>query len=192
MDIRYAIRSLFKNPGFTLLAVLVLGLGIGANSAIFSVINAVILQPLPYKQPDRIVNIANLWRSATGRSITVSAPDYHDWEAQATAFETMAYYIGGETSILAGAQPDYAAVYRVTPGFFRVMGAEPALGRLFNDEEQKPSGPLAAVISYGFWQRNFAGNPKVLGKTVKTQDRIFTIVGVMPAGFQYPGKTDVW
>src|SRR5882724_5413815 len=141
MDFKFAVRSLLKSPGFTVLAVLVLGLGIGANSAIFSVINAVILQPLPYKQPERIVSVANFWKSATGRSLNVSAPDFHDWQAQNTVFESMGYYVGGETSVLAGNQPDYAVVRSVSSEFFQVMGADPVIGRLFSPEETKLNGP---------------------------------------------------
>jgi len=192
VDFKFAVRSLFKSPGFTILAVLVLGLGIGANSAIFSVINAVILQPLPYKDPGRIVNIANFWKSATGRSITVSAPDFHDWEKQNTVFESMAYWWGGETNVLAGSQPDYALARYVSRNFFHVLGSDTVIGRLFNAEESKLNGPNAVVISYGFWQRNFAGNPNALGKTVKADGKIYSVVGVMPAGFQFPGKSDLW
>ena len=147
MDLKFALRSLRKNPGFTLLAVVVMALGIGANTAVFSVVNAVLLKPLAYSNPDRIVTLSSLWRKSGGHG-QVSAPDFHDWHDQSTAFESMAYYQDDSTSVMSGASAEYAHIAEVTPEFFRVFGVEPAAGRLFSSEEQKPGGAGAVVISY--------------------------------------------
>ena len=114
MDLKFAVRSLFKNPGFTLLAVLVMALGIGANTAVFSVVNAVLLKPLPYSHPDRIVTLSSLWRKS-GSHGTVSAPDFHDWHDQSSAFSAMAYYYNDETAVTTGSSAEYGKAAGVTP-----------------------------------------------------------------------------
>src|ERR1700683_4438581 len=156
MDLKFALRSLRKNPGFTLLAVLVLALGIGANTAVFSVVNAVLLKPLAYSSPDRIVTLSSLWRKS-GSHGTVSAPDFHDWHNQSSAFAAMAYYQNDETSVTTGSSAEYGNVAIVTPEFFRVFELEPATGRMFTPDEQKPGGSAVVLISHSFWQRHFGG-----------------------------------
>lgn len=191
MDLKFALRSLLKNPGFTLLAVLVMALGIGANTAVFSVVNTVLLKPLAYFHPDRIVTLSSLWRKSGGHG-QVSAPDYHDWQRQSSAFAAMAYYQNDETSVTAGSTAEYGRIAMVTPEFFRVFGTEPVLGRTFTTEEQKKGGAAAVVISHSFWQSHFGGNAQALGQTVKMLDNTFSIVGVLPRGFHFPEKTDIW
>ncbi len=191
MDLKFAIRSLFKNPGFTLLAVLVMALGIGANTAVFSVVNAVLLKPLPYSHPDRIVTLSSLWRKS-GSHGTVSAPDFHDWHDQSSAFSAMAYYANDETAVTTGSSAEYGKVASVTPEFFHVFEMEPVVGRVFTPEEQKQGGAPVAVVSYSFWQSHFNGSPNALGQNVKMLDKTFPIVGVLPAGFGFPDKTDIW
>src|SRR5258706_10178580 len=171
MDLRFAIGSLRKTRGFTLLAVLVMALGIGANTAVFSVVNAVLLKPLAYRDPDRIVTISNFWTRTGLLSRNVSGPDFHDWHDQSTAFESMAYYSGEQTSVVTGSAAEYAEVARGTPEFFSVFGVEPIIGRLFNAEEHKKGGAPAVVISHAYWQSHFAGNPNALGKTVRMFDK---------------------
>jgi predicted permease len=184
MDLRYALRTLSKTPGFSLVAVLVLALGIGANTAIFSVINAVLLRPLPYSDPDRIVTIWSSRHNSANVS-QVSGPDYHDFHNQSSAFEAMAYYQSGGTSVLAGQEPEQVTNARVTPEFFRVFDVQPAIGNT-------PTDTQGVAISYAFWQRSFGGDAKALGRSLKMYDRSFTVVGVMPPGFQFPGNCDVW
>src|SRR5580700_8480346 len=123
MDLKFALRSLRKNPGFTLLAVVVMALGIGANTAVFSVVNAVLLKPLAYPDPDRIVTLSSLWRKS-GSHGPVSAPDFHDWHNQSTAFAAMAYYDDDSTAVMSGASAEYAHAAEVTPEFFQVFGVE--------------------------------------------------------------------
>ena len=149
-DLRYAVRTWRRQPGFAALAVATLALGIGANAAMFSVVNAVLLKPLDYPRPDRIVALTNLWRR-TGLHGTVSAPDFHDWHDGASSFGAMAYYIGGDTSVSVAGAADYAPAVRVTPGFFDVFGVAPAIGRPWTRDEQTASGPPAALISHDFW-----------------------------------------
>ncbi len=191
MDLKYALRSLLKNPGFTVVAVLVMALGIGANTAMFSVVNAVLLRPLAFRDADRIVAIRTMWKK-DGSGNQVSAPDYHDWHDQSTAFEAMANYNAGESAISLGPTAEYAQVASVAPEFFRVFSIEPMLGRLFSPEESKPGGSAAVLISDAYWRSHFGGNTNVLEKTVRLYDRTLNIVGVLPAGFRFPEKTDVW
>ena len=190
-DLRYAARSLRRQPVFALLAIGTLALGIGANAAIFSVVNAVLLRPLAYSQPERIVAINNLWRKS-GVSVTVSAPDFHDWHDHASSFDAMAYYSGGETSVSAGGAAEYGTVMLATPGFFAIFGVAPAMGRVIEPSDEVPGSPLAAVVSHEFWTRRLGGRPDAIGATVSFTQRTFTIVGVMPPGFRFPTRTDVW
>ena len=191
MDLKYALRTFFKNPAFTLLAVTVMALGIGANTAVFSTVNTVLLKPLPYPEPDRIVSVSSLWKK-TGKHGQASGPDFHDWHDQSTSFSAMAYYINSDTSILAGQAAEYANVAQVTPEFLDVFGMQPQIGRWFSPEETKPGSAGALVISNEFWQSHFGGNPSALGQTVRVYGRNLPIVGVLPPRFQYPDKSSLW
>jgi predicted permease len=192
MDLRFAIRSLVKNPGFTVVAVLVMALGIGANTAMFSVVNAVLLRPLAYRDADRIVKLRTMWKK-DGSGNQVSAPDFHDWHDQSTAFEAMANYQNfGETAVSIGPAAEYAMMASVSSEFFDVFSIQPAIGRLFSPEEFKPKGSAAVLISDSYWRSHFGGNTDVLGKTVRMFDRSLNIVGVLPPGFHFPEKTDIW
>jgi predicted permease len=192
MDLRFALRSLRKDPGFAILAVLVMALGIGANTAVFSVVNAVVLKPLAYREPDRIVTLSSLWRKSGHRG-TVSAPDFHDWHDQSGSFSAMAYYtyFGDDaTAVTVRSMAEYTPTAEVTPEFFEVFGVQPVLGRDFSAEERKTGSGV--LIGYAYWQSHFGGRPEVLGQTVRMLEMNFAIVGVMPQGFSYPDKTDIW
>jgi putative ABC transport system permease protein len=195
-DLRYAIRMLYKNPGFTAAAVLTLALGIGANTAVFSVVNTVLLKPLAYRDPDRIVTLSSVWDktkdTAASLGSPVSVPDFQDWHDQSTAFEAMAYYAGRQTPVMVGPEAEYGRATRVTPEFFQVFGVAPIVGRLFTPEEQTPGSGGAAVISHSFWQSHFGGNLSALRQTVRMFDRTVSIVGVLPPDFRFPDKTDIW
>src|SRR6202167_2090100 len=191
MDLKFALRSLRKNPGFTLLAVMIMALGIGANTAVFSVVNAVLLRPLAYRNPDRIVTLSSLWMKSGGHG-RVSAPDFHDWHDQSTAFAAMAYYDDDSTSVMSGASAEYTHVAEVTPEFFQVFGVEPVAGRLFSPEEQKPGGAGAVVVSYSYWQSHFGANANALGQAVRMLGKSFSIAGVLPPRFHFPKETDIW
>ena len=191
-DLRYALRNLVRQPGFAATAILTLALGIGATTAIFSVVNAVVLRPLPYREPDAIVAVRTLWTKTGLNSATVSAPDFHDWKAQNRSFDALAYYSGGEAPVMADGNPDYATTYIVTPGFFEALGVGPRAGRLFTPEEEKAGGPLAAVITDAYWRRQFGARADAIGSTLKLGDQFFTIVGVLPPGLRFPARADVY
>jgi predicted permease len=192
MDLKFALRSLRKNAGFTLLAVLVMGLGIGANTAMFSVVNSVLLKPLDYRDPARILTLSSLSKT-NGSHFQVSAPDFHDWHDQSTAFSAMAYYdFDPETAIATRSGAEYGSVAEVTPEFFRVFAVEPAIGRFFSPEEVQPGSPGAVMISYSYWQTHFGADAGVIGQTVRMLGKTFPIVGILAPRFHFPDKTDIW
>jgi putative ABC transport system permease protein len=189
-DLRYALRTLLKSPGFTAVAVLTLALGIGANTAIFSVINAVLLAPLPYPQPDRIMTLNEF---SNGTNTAVAFPDYLDWRRSNTVFDELAISRRESHNLsVAGRQPEHVGTACVTANFFQVIGLLPALGRTFTEAEDKVGGPALAVISDGIWQRVFQKDPSVLGRTVSLDNQPFTVIGVMPAAMSSPGAVDIW
>ena len=191
-DLRYAARSLFRQPSFALTAILTLALGIGATTAIFSVVNAVVLRPLPYPEPGRIVAIVTSWTKTGARNLTVSAPDFEDWKRQSRSFAAMAHFAGAETSVTLDGAADYAEVYRVTPGFFETLGAKAIAGRLLSSEEQTRGGPAAVVITDAFWRQQFGASRAAIGSTVKFSDRAHTIVGVLEPGVRFPARADIY
>ena len=191
-DIRYAVRSLLRQPGFALTAILTLALGIGATTAIFSAVDAIILRPLSFPRADRIVAVGNYWTKTGLRSTLVSAPDFHDWESQNRSFSAIAYYIGGDISVTVNGSAEYAAVHRVTPGFYDVLGAKAQVGRLLTKAEQAPGGPSAVVITDAFWRRQFGADPRAVGATVKFNHTLFTIAGVLDRGIRYPARADIY
>jgi predicted permease len=191
-DVRYGMRTLIRQPGFALTAILTLALGIGATTAIFSVVNAVVLRPLPFDQPDRIVVVTNTNLKTGTRSTTVSGPDFRDWREQSRSFAELSYYAGGETSVTVNGASDYASAISVTPGYFRVFGAPARLGRLLNAEEERPGGPSSAVITDAYWRRQFGSDPTVIGATLTFGQRAYTIVGVAASSFRFPARSDIY
>jgi putative ABC transport system permease protein len=189
-DFRHALRVLTRRPAFTLVAVLTLAAGIGANTAIFSVVNGVLLRPLPYPEPDRIVRLAE--QSQSGKPIDVSHPNFLDWRASARSFEALVEYAGGTETVLGGQDAVFADVYAVTDGFFRVFGVAPMLGRTFVAEEMRPGGAPAAVAGYQFWRTTLGGERDLSRLHVTVEGLELRIVGVMPDGFEYPAKADLW
>jgi putative ABC transport system permease protein len=191
-DLRYAVRMLAKNPGFTLIAVLTLALGIGANAAIFSVVHGVLLQRLPFPNADRLVQL----QEAVGpeRSNPVSYPNFLDWKAQNHVFEQMAAYGDAEYIVNVSEKSERVLGEIVTEGYFPVLGITAALGRTFLPEEnQVPGAHAVAVIGYGFWQRVYGSDPQILGKTIRVNNANFTIVGVAPRGFRgFSDESEIW
>jgi putative ABC transport system permease protein len=184
-DLRYGARMLLKQPGFTLIALATLALGIGANTAIFSVIYAVLLKPLPFPQQERIVAVGTTAPGADELS-QLSYPDFLDYQTQSGAFERMAAYQlrGCTMTTEAGAMRLRGAI--VTADLFAVLGAQPMLGRTFTPQEDKPGGGRIAVLSYASWQKRFNGDKSIVGRTVAISGESYTIAGVMPSGFQFP------
>jgi putative ABC transport system permease protein len=191
-DLRFAFRQLRKSPGFTFIAVLTLALGIGANTAIFSVIYAVLLQPLPYPDGDRIVILTET--DSNQPQISVSYPDYLDWKGANTVFENLAVS-RRESFNLSGVQgraPEQVPGGLVTANFFKVIGLTPQLGRVFTEEEDRVGGPMVCVISDKLWQRVFARDPNVLGRAVNFGNQPYTVIGVMPPQMFSPRTAEVW
>ncbi len=194
-DVRYALRAMRRTRGATIVGILVMALGIGANTAVFSVVHAVLLNPLPYADPDRIVTLTYLSTggNASGeRSRQVSVPDFLDWQAQSASFDSMAYYTSRRTSVMAGSVAEYAVVTTVTEEFFRVFAGQPSVGRSFSREEAKEGGAGAAMISDRYARQQFGEPARGLGRTLRLGNRSVSIVGVMPPSFDFPVATDVW
>jgi putative ABC transport system permease protein len=182
-DIRYAIRMLRKSPAMTLVAVASLALGIGANTAIFSVVNAILLKALPYDDPDSIVLVwGNIPADGKDRS-QVSATDVADWRNQNTVFEEVTTYGSFRPIMTGNGEPERVPAMQVGDGYFKVMKGEPVLGRVFTPEEQQDGNDRVIVLSHGLWQRRFGGDPDIVGKAVLLSARAYTVVGVMPADF---------
>jgi putative ABC transport system permease protein len=189
-DVRYGLRMFVKSPGFAVVTVLALALGIGANSAIFSVVNGVLLKPLPYRNADRLVFLSE-W-SQQVPNMSVSYPNYIDWREQTRTMEQMAAFRGAGYTLTGGGEAERLAGQEVSHNFFTALGEAPALGRNFLPEEDRPGGNRAALIGYGFWQRRFAGNPAVLGQSLMLNDESYEIVGVLPQNFEWQAPVDVW
>lgn len=189
-DLRFAARGLGKNPGFAVVAVLTLGVGIGAATALFSVVHGILLRPLPYPEPDRIVQVREV--SARGNEINVTDPNFADWREQSRSFAGMAQYQSAPMSIVGGDEPVRRAVAWVSADFFRVMGIQPAVGRAFVPEEQQPGGAPAVVISHAFWLDHLGGAPDLSSRTLSFGNDVYEVVGVMPPGFDFPHGVDLW
>jgi putative ABC transport system permease protein len=183
-DLRFAFRSLLKRPGFAAIAVITLALGIGGSTAIFTVVDAALLRGLPYKSPERLVH---LWEKTPQDAFSkreFSYPDYQDYQ-QNNVFEGLAAYTGGRVLLSGEGEPESVGGPRVNANFFNVLGVDPILGRTFQAGEDQQNGPKVVVLSYGLWQRRFGGDTGVVGKTLRINDESFTVIGVLPATFQF-------
>ena len=189
-DIRYGIRSLLKHPGFTAIVVVTLAVGIGASSAIFSVVNTVLLRPLPYAQAERIVAIQAL--TADGKRVQVTPADFLDWRAQNTVFEQLAAILTRPANLALADQAERIDLAMTSANFFSVFGTVPERGRLFIPSDEQAGHAPVVVISHSLWQRRFDGDSSMVGKPITLDGASYTVVGIAPAGFQYPNKTDVW
>ena len=192
-DLRYGIRMLAKRPGFSLVAVFTLALGIGANSAIFSVVNAVLLRPLPFAEPENLVMVFERRPRQNRDRNPVSPADFIDWRNQNEVFEWMAAFSPQPFNLTGVGEPEQIIGQIVTPEFFQVLGVSASHGRTFHADVDKDGGERTAVISHGLWQRRFGGDPKIVGRTLTLNNELFTVVGIMPSNFQYPSReTEVW
>jgi putative ABC transport system permease protein len=195
-DLRFGVRLLTKRPGFAAMAIITLALGIGANAAIFSVVNAVLLKPLPYEDPGKLVM---LWESSPRRGVEqerVTLPNLTEWRDQTHAFDDVGYWSGsGSFNLLTGVGTEKANCTYAVSSLFITLRARPFLGRIFAPDEDKKDGHRAAIVSYEFWQRRLASDPNVLGRTLTIDTfgrREYSIIGVMPAGFHFPAQSDIW
>ena len=189
-DLRFGARMLLRRPGFTLVTVITLALGIGANTAIFSVVNAVLLRPLPYPEADRLVwmteqheEIANRW---------VSYPNFLDWRERSQSFEAMATIRGWQMTMTVDGEAQWVTARMVAADYFRVMRARPVLGRDFITDEDRFGAPYVTVLSHAFWQSQFGGDPEIAGRVVTLNNQPFKVVGVMPQEFEHQGPPALW
>ncbi|MGE3309130.1 MAG: ABC transporter permease [Limisphaerales bacterium] len=189
-DLKFAFRQLLKNPGFTAVAVLTLALGIGANTAIFSVVNAVLLRPLPYPEPDQLVQLR--LEGAGSASTVVGSARFVVVKAQSESLAGIAAYSGSDMTLSAAGSVERVEAGSVTAEFFPLLGIKPALGRNFAREEVMPKGPKAVILGHGLWQRRFGSDPTVLGRTITLDNQSYTVVGILPASFQYPEPFELW
>ena len=194
-DIRFGVRALVHSPVFSVVTVLSLALGIGANTAIFSVVNALLLRPLPFPESERIVHV---WHTPPQQSFpgldrfSVSPANYLDWKAQSSTFEQIAVYTYSGFSLSTSNDPLPLIGAAVSSDFFSVLRTNVMQGRTFTPDEERPGRDQVAVISHGLWQRAFGANPNMIGQTLTINSRSFTVVGIMPAGFQFPREAELW
>src|SRR4051812_35641567 len=191
-DIRYAIRAMRKNPGFSLIAMLALALGIGANTAIFSVVNVLMIRPLPYSDPQRTVMIWETRSSANPQNVVAPA-DYLDWKAQNHVFDAMSPVLP-QLDILTGAgEPDEIPGLAVGASFFPLLGVTPELGRTFTADEDKPGAPRVTVLSHHLWETRFGANPNIIGQAITLDSDKYTVIGVLPARFRWLNRiSEFW
>src|SRR5580658_1448871 len=190
-DLRYSFRMLITSPAFTVTAIAALALGIGANTAIFTVVNAVLLKPLTYPEPDRMVQFMNTF--AEGNSGVASPVNFNIWRAQTSVFQDVtAYDFGGPGFNLTGLVPEQVHGIHASEAYFRLFGAPVVLGRTFTPQEDSPNGGHVVVIGYGFWQRKFGGNPNIVGTSVSLSNEPYTIVGVLGKSFVTDPQADIW
>src|SRR5215212_312926 len=192
-DIRYGLRSLLKRPGFTAITLIALALGIGANTAIFSLVNAVILQPLPYQDPDRLVWVYGNIRNGGNRA-SVAPPDFLDYRSQNKTFEQFA--ASGTTSrpmnLTGSGEPERLTASAITGNYFDTFGVRPALGRGFSLENEKSGQDQVTVLSHAFWQTRFGGDPNIVNKTIMLDGKAYEVLGVMPAEVVLPQPAQLW
>jgi putative ABC transport system permease protein len=184
-DIRYGLRMLLRSPGFTAIALLTLAIGIGANTAIFSVVNTVLLRPLPYKDPARLVM---LWQSSSifGSHSGASAPEYLDYRDRNRSFQNMGAYASRSFNLTGGHEPQRIKAARVTASLFDVLGVSPILGRTISQQEDQTSGPKVVLLGFSLWRNTFNGNSNIVGTTVTLDAEPYTVIGVMPPSFRFP------
>jgi predicted permease len=189
-DLRYAIRQLRKSPGFTIAAVLTLTFGIGANTAVFSSMDAVVLHPLAVPQLDRVVTVAE--QQDLGGFGQATLANYEDWSRQSRSFESLAVRDTAELSLTGAGDAAHVRAARTSANFFTVLRTQALLGRVFGESECQPGRDAVAVLNYGFWQRRFGGDPAIIGRRIQLDQRVYTIVGVMPKAMQYPSDADLY
>src|SRR5579884_711895 len=193
-DLRFALRTLHKNLGYTALAVAILALGIGANTAMFTAVNAALLKPLPFPQPDRLVQVLHLAPKnvSSGGMFGVATGNFVEWRAQQRSFDGIALYHFHGLNLTGGDRPERLPGAEVSEDFFRVFRVQPLVGRGFTAEEMQPGRDREVVLSYEAWQENFGGDPGVVGRAYSFDRQPYTVIGVMPRQFRFPFWAKVW
>lgn len=191
-DFRFAFRQLLKNPGFTTVAVLTLALGIGVNTMIFSLVNALVLRPLPFRDPERLVFLSESNLRRATEYMYIPYPDYLDWKGQNTVFEDIGLYREARFTLTGRAEPECVSGATVTASLFSLLGVQPVVGRHFTSQEDQPGAAPVALISYSLWQRRFGGDSNLVGQTLTLLGRSHTVVGIMPPAFAFPEAAQLW
>src|SRR5687768_9572077 len=191
-DVRFALRSLLRRPAFTAIAVITLALGIGANTAIFSVVHGVLLQPLPYPESEQLVSLrqSNVTISPAQPDAQIAPGNFLEWQRQNTSFASLAAYRTVSYNLTGDGNPERLLAGRVSFGLFKLLGAQPVLGRDFLAEEDQPGRDKVVLISEGLWQRRFGADANVVGKTLRLGGEDFAVIGVMPAAFRLPDQRE--
>jgi len=190
-DVRYAFRSLWKSPGFAAVAVLTLALGIGANVAIFTVVNAVLLQPLPFQQPEQLIRVFGDFQGTGAKDVGLSVPELQDLRDRSGVFDRISAIVPVSTALSGGDHAERIEMLGTNFDYFQILGVNPALGRVYGPQDTVPGFAEAVVISDGLWKRQFGADPHVLGRRIRVDEDGYTIVGVMPPNFRHPGQTMV-
>lgn len=193
-DARFGARALLRRPGFAAAVILTLALGTGATTAIFSTVNAALLRPLPYREPDRLMLVweSSASRGADARENVVAPFNFFQWKARSRSFSGLGAMIGASRTLTGEGEPQWLRVGMVTEGFFRTIGVEPVVGRTFTPEEDLPGGPLVVVLGHGLWRSQYGGDPGVVGRRIVLNGFERTVVGVLPAGFEFLEPMDLW
>jgi putative ABC transport system permease protein len=189
-DLRYGVRMLVRNPGFSIAAILALVLGIGANTAIFSVVNALLLRALPYKNPESLVIIQSTNQKKPDPDSSVSFPDFNDWKDQNQVFEGLATFRGRGYTLTGIGDPERFRGGRVSAEFFDLLGIQPVLGRAFQDQDNRPESPRTVMLSSGLWQRRFGGDASLVNQTLTLDGESYTVIGILPSTFNFPFDVD--
>jgi putative ABC transport system permease protein len=189
-DIRYAVRMLIKNPGITIIVIIALALGIGANTAIFSVINAVLLRPLPYHESERLIFLNE--KSAVLDEMSISYPNFLDWRAHNQTFEKIGVYNRASYNLTGTGEAERIVTGQVSADLFSVLRVNALHGRVFTNEEDKPGGTPVVVLSYGLWQRRFGGQQSILNQPITLNGKSYTVIGIMPESYLYPSRVEMW
>lgn len=196
-DCRYAARRLRQSPGFAAAAILTLTLGIGANLAVFTVVRAVLLSPLPFPHPERLVRIYDDLRGSNSRDVGISAPELWDLRDSSNVFEDISAIYPSDGNLTGGEKPQRIELLATSTNYFTMLAARPELGRVYTVNDELPGFAEGVVLSDGFWRRTFGGDPKALGKQIRIDGDLYTVIGVMPPDFRHPGRSlagdvDVW
>jgi putative ABC transport system permease protein len=191
-DFRYALRTMARNPGFAAAAIATLTIGVGTTTAVFSIVYGVLLRPLPFDAPDRLVVLHTVIAGENGSVRDLSPPNFASLREESRALETVAAFINGDDTLIGAGDPQQLDTARVTAGFFELLGVAPAVGRTFDRQEHEPGRDRVVVLAHRTWQSAFGGNRSVVGQSIRLDGRPFTVIGVMPAGFDFPSAREAW
>ncbi len=189
-NVRYAFRTLLRQPVFTLVAVITLALGIGANTAIFTLVNAVLLRALPFQKPEQLVSVGRV--PGQGGMPGLAGFQYLAWKEKSNSFDGIAAYTDNNFNLIGNGEPERISCAQVTASLFPTLGVQPIVGRTFLPEEDRRGNNQVAIVSEGFWQRRYGREPSLVGSTIQLDDKNYTVVGIMPSSFRFPGDFEIW